>query len=84
MHFQEIDTGDFRIYAGAIERNGLRCFQAAVVVVRLRACGRGEEVFRDDAVGGSFLWGCPKEALRFALQRGRDVVMSGGLIAQRA
>ncbi len=75
MKFQEFDTGDYRIYAGAIERGLGEIYQATVVVTRLHDSGKRVEIFREDQVGGGYLWNCPREALRFAIQRGKDVVM---------
>jgi hypothetical protein len=75
MQFEEIDAGDFRIYAGALERLRTSAYSAAVVVVRLRADGCIEEVFRDEDIGAGYPWPTAKEALHYAVQRGRDVVM---------
>jgi hypothetical protein len=75
MQFEEIDAGDFRIYAGALERKGNASWCAAVVVVRTRADGLREEVFRDEDIGAGYPWPNAHEALRYAVQRGRDVVM---------
>lgn len=75
MQFEEIDAGDFRIYAGALERKGNASYCAAVVVIRLRADGLREEVFRDEDIGAGYPWPNAHEALRYAVQRGRDIVM---------
>lgn len=75
MQFEEIDAGDYRIYAGALERARSHAYSAAVVVVRQRADGGREEVFRDEDIGGGYPWPTATEALRYAVQRGRDVVM---------
>ncbi len=75
MQFEEIDAGDFRIYAGALERKGNSSWCAAVVVVRARADGGREEVFRDEDIGAGYPWPNASEALRYAVQRGRDIVM---------
>ncbi|MBB5206046.1 hypothetical protein HNQ51_003377 [Inhella inkyongensis] len=75
MQFEELDAGDYRIYAGAIERAPGPGFCAALVVVRKAAKGQRDEVFRDEDVGAGYPWPSAQEALRFALQRGRDVVM---------
>ncbi len=83
MKFQEVDTGDYRIYAGAIERGVGSVFQAAVVVMKQHEGGKRVEIFRDDHVGGGYLWSCPVEALRFAIQRGHDVVMCRTGLSQR-
>lgn len=75
MQFEEIDAGDYRIYAGALERVRSPAYTAAVVVVRVRADGLREEVYRDEDIGGGYPWPNAREALRYAVQRGRDVVM---------
>jgi hypothetical protein len=84
MHFEEVDAGDFRIYAGAIERPHRHGYVAAVVVMRQggpSGGGQREEAFRDENLAGGFCWSTPDEALRFAINSGRDVVMcrSGAL-----
>jgi hypothetical protein len=74
MHFAEMDTGDYRIYAGAIERPRQFGYVAAVVVMRH---GRGprHEAFRDENLAGGYGWATPAEALRFAINAGREAVM---------
>lgn len=47
MHFEEVDTGDYRIYAGAIEQPRAFGYVAAVVVVRLRGSMPRQETFRN-------------------------------------
>lgn len=84
MQFEEIDAGDFRIYAGALERRGGCGYCAAVVVVRQRADGRREEVFRDEDIGAGYPWSSGEEALRYAVQRGRDIVMCRTDVLARA
>ena len=78
MHFDEVDAGDYRIYAGALERPRQFGYVAAVVVVRLRGQGPKAETFRDENLAGGHAWASPKEALRFAINAGRDVVMCRG------
>lgn len=75
MHFDEVDAGDYRIYAGAVERPRQFGYVAAVVVVRLRGSSPKAEAFRDENLAGGYAWASPKEALRFAVKAGRDVVM---------
>ncbi|MBA4343513.1 MAG: hypothetical protein C0423_15350 [Methylibium sp.] len=77
MHFEEVDTGDYRIYAGAIERPRAFGYVAAVVVVRLRGTTPRQETFRDECLAGGYGWPTPAEALRFAVNAGRDFVMCG-------
>ncbi|HEY4080235.1 MAG TPA: hypothetical protein VGM81_06035 [Burkholderiaceae bacterium] len=78
MQFDEVDAGDFRIYAGAIEGPHRFGYIAAVVVMRQtgpKGSGLREETYRDERLAGGFTWATPKEALRFAINAGRDVVM---------
>jgi hypothetical protein len=75
MHFDEVDAGDYRIYAGAVERPRQFGYVAAVVVVRLRGRQPKVEAFRDENLADGYGWSSPKEALRFAINAGRDVVM---------
>ncbi len=77
MHFEEVDTGDYRIYAGAIEQPRAFGYVAAVVVVRLRGSMPRQETFRNESLAGGYGWPTPSEALRFAINAGRDVVMCG-------
>lgn len=76
MHFAEIDTGDYRIYAGAIEKPRAYGYVAAVVVMRVRGDKPRREAYREESLAGGFAWSSPDEALRFAVNAGRDVVMS--------
>jgi len=75
MYFDEADTGDYRIYAGAMDRLNSYGYVAAVVVMRVRGGLPRQEAFRDESLAGGFCWSTPKEALQFALNAGRDVVM---------
>ena len=75
MQFDEVDAGDFRIYAGAVERKNSYGYVAAVVVVRVRGEPMRQEAFRDENLAGGFAWASAAEALRFAINAGRDVVM---------
>jgi len=77
MQYDEVDAGDFRIYAGAIEQPDCCGYVAAVVVMKKpRGAGDiGHEAFRDVSLGGGFTWATPNEAVRFAINAGRDAVM---------
>ena len=75
MYFDEVDAGDYRIYAGATDRRHSYGYVAAVVVVRVRAGLPRQEAFRDENLAGGFCWASPTEALQFAIKAGRDVVM---------
>jgi len=67
----DADAGDFRIRAGAIEQP----FGYVASVVILHKDGQQREAWRDDKLAGGFAWSTPGEALRFALNSGRDAVM---------
>jgi hypothetical protein len=71
MHFQELDRGNFRIYAGAMEAPGGTGYTAAVVVMQLRgdAC-RPEVLYRADALAAGYRWPSPAKALNYATDRG--------------
>ena len=77
QQFDEVDAGDFRICAQAVEQTGCYGFVAGVVVIRKpgRSGGLGREAFRDESLAGGFTWSTPGDALRFALNAGRDAVM---------
>ncbi len=75
MHFAEIDTGDYRIYAGAIERPRQFGYVAAVVVMSTDQAIAKREAFRDENLAGGYGWATPAEALRFALNAGKEAVM---------
>lgn len=72
MHFAEVDAGDYRIYAVALERPPSG-YVAAVVVMRV--VGERGEAFRDEALAGGYGWPTPAEALRFAVNAGHEAVM---------
>ncbi|UXH76943.1 hypothetical protein [Roseateles amylovorans] len=75
MHFAEIDTGDYRIYAGAIERPRQFGYVAAVVVMSTDQAIAKREAFRDENLAGGYGWATPAEALRFAINAGKEAVM---------
>ncbi|MFG6449511.1 hypothetical protein ACG0Z6_14885 [Roseateles sp. BYS180W] len=72
MHFTEVDTGDYRIYAGAIEK--FRQFGYAAAVVVVRRGGSQRVAFRDDNLAGGYGWATAAEALRFAIAAGKEAV----------
>lgn len=75
MFFDEADAGDYRIYAGAMDRINRYGYVAAVVVVHMRKGQPRREAYRDENLAGGFCWSSPAEALRFAINAGRDMVM---------
>jgi hypothetical protein len=73
MHFQETTEGDYRIFAGAIEAPARGGYFAALVVNR--AAGSGPlEAFRDTLLAAGYRWPSAEEALRYAVQRGQEIV----------
>jgi hypothetical protein len=75
MHFEQVDLGEYRIYAGAIERPRQFGYVAAVVVMRERGRSPQVEAFRDENLASGYAWTSPAEALRFAVNAGRDAVL---------
>ncbi|MBB2484065.1 hypothetical protein H5407_02385 [Mitsuaria sp. WAJ17] len=76
MHFKEVDYGNYRIFAGAIERTRAYGYVAAVVVMRLEHGRPLHEVFRDENMAGGYGWPSPAEALRHAVREGQRAVSS--------
>jgi hypothetical protein len=75
MHFDEQNEGEFRIYAGAVESVHGDGYIAAVVVSRLRgAANAPREVWRDTSLAAGYKWPSPKEALNYAMAKGREVI----------
>jgi hypothetical protein len=75
MHFDELNEGDYRIYAGAIEAPKGTGYMAAVVVNRLHGVPNGpREAWRDSALAGGHRWASPDDALSYAVTRGQDVI----------
>ena len=79
MHFKEVDCGNYRIFAGAIERTRAYGYVAAVVVMRLELGRPQHEVFRDENMAGGYGWPSPAEALRHAVREGQRAVSSRAL-----
>ena len=79
MLFREVDTGDHRLYAVALQRADGQ-YGAAVVAMRRLRDRRLIEVFRELDLGGGFGWSTPDDALRFALQQALDWVICGSAL----
>lgn len=79
MHFKEVDCGNYRIYAGAIERVRAPGYVAAVVVMRLEQGRPRQEIFRDENMAGGYGWPSPAEALRHAVREGQRAVSNRAL-----
>ena len=75
MHFDELNEGDYRIYAGAIEAPMGAGYVAAVVVSRQQGVPNGpREAWRDSSLAGGHRWPSPGEALSYAMARGQSVI----------
>lgn len=82
MQFSEAHEGNYRIYAGALEAPQGAGWIAAVVVSRVNGSTRGREAWRDDSVACGHRWDSPEEAIRYAVQRARDVIRTrSGMLA---
>lgn len=75
MQFDELDSGLYRIYGGALELPNGR-YSAAVSVVRREAPqGTGlRAVFQDFRLAGGHGFESAAAALRFATQAGQDAI----------
>jgi hypothetical protein len=75
MHFDEMNEGGYRIYAGALEAPSGDGYIAAVVVAKLRETGQApREAFRDTAMSGGHRWRSARDAISFAMARAREVI----------
>lgn len=74
MHFDERDEGDYRIYAGALEAPRGTGYIAAFVVKRIRG-GAPREAYREESLAGGHRWLSPQEALVYALDKARELIL---------
>lgn len=75
MQFHETTEGDYRIFAGAIEAPARSGYFAALVVNRTAgASSPTREAFRDTLLAAGYRWPSAEAALRYALQRGQEIV----------
>jgi hypothetical protein len=75
MHFDEVDDGDFRIYAGALESKLGDGYTASVVMKRVRGAGANcDEVFREEGIACGHRWATPSEALSYAVTLAARVI----------
>ena len=75
MQFHETTEGDYRIFAGAIEAPARGGYFAALVVNRTSgASSASHEAFRDTLLASGYRWPSADEALRYAVQRGQEIV----------
>lgn len=76
MQFDELDSGAFHIYGGALDLPNGRYTAAVSVVTLLERDGRRrtETVFHEDRLAGGHAFESAEAALRFAIQTGREAV----------
>lgn len=75
MLFDEITEGAYRIFAGAIEAPARDGYLAALVVNRTDGERfQGREAYRDTALAAGYAWPSADAALRYAVQRGQEIV----------
>lgn len=76
MQFQECQEGDYRIFVGAVESTRGDGWIAAVVVSRVVGTPRQREAWRDDSLACGYRWPSADEAIRYAMNRGRELIRS--------
>ncbi len=75
MQFRETTEGPYRIFAGAVEAPVLGGYFAALVVNRSHGPAHTpREAFRDTQLAAGYRWSSADEALRYAVQRGQEIV----------
>jgi hypothetical protein len=75
MRFDECREGDYRIYAGALDAPRGRGYIAALVVRREPgAPTAARDAFRDDSLACGYRWASPDEAIRYAMNRARELI----------
>lgn len=73
MRFEELDSGGFRIYGGALDLPNGR-YTAAVCVMAVREARRPVAVFQDYRLAGGHAFDSGEAALRFATHAGQQAV----------
>jgi hypothetical protein len=80
MKFQEAREGDYRIFVGALEAPKGDGYIAALVVKRqpegVLDKAEVREAYRDDALACGYRWPSAESAVRYAMQRAREMVRS--------
>ncbi len=75
MRFSTTNEGDYRIYAGAVARQGGRGFVATVIVSRVRGnVDKPREAYRDEMLAGGRGWPSPEAARLYAVAKAREVI----------
>lgn len=70
MYFDELETGDFRIYAGAMEVPQ-RGYRAALIITRFHGTSEACEVVRDENMACGHVWRTSTQALSYAMNAGK-------------
>ena len=70
MKFEEVDVGNFRIYAGAVEAANGSGYVAAVVVMKILGRIEREELYRSDRIDHACVWAAASDALHSAIDAG--------------
>jgi hypothetical protein len=77
MRFDECREGDYRIYVGALDAPRGAGYIAALVVRREPGVPIApREAFRDDSLACGYRWGTADEAIRYAMNRARELIRS--------
>jgi hypothetical protein len=82
MKFQEAREGDYRIFVGALEAPKGDGYIAALVVKRqpegevAAAAVAAREAYREEALACGYRWPSADAAVRYAMQRAREMVRS--------
>jgi hypothetical protein len=79
MKFQEAREGDYRIFVGALEAPKGDGYIAALVVKRQPeavAAAAAREAYREEALACGYRWPSAEAAVRYAMQRAREMVRS--------
>lgn len=75
MHFDELNEGDYRVYAGAVEGRMRDGYVASVVISRLRGIQSApREAFRDMSMAFGHRWISAEEALFYALSTAQQLI----------
>jgi hypothetical protein len=75
MRFDECCEGDYRIYVGALDAPRGQGYIAALVVRRERGAPTApRDAFRDESLACGYRWGSADEAIRYAMNRARELI----------
>jgi hypothetical protein len=75
MKFDEINEGDYRIFALAVRSPRRDGYIASVIVKRIKDCGDEARIaYREDCLAGGKRWPNPTTARKFAAAMARAVI----------